>query len=207
MAYFPLFVHLEGKRCLIVGGKKVALRKARTLAAYGGMIFAVAEEFCAGWEAWEQEKKPVIIRRKAKLEDAEEMDLVICASNDKVFHREMAAYCKRRRIPVNVADSQGESSFLFPALVRQKDVVVGITTGGNSPAAASYLRRQMEGWLPENFGDLVEELGRLRSQVKEALPKQKEREEVFSRIFFSALEAGEVNEEMVREIIQDEYMN
>lgn len=203
MAYFPLFVNLEEKRCLVVGGKKVALRKAKALACYGGMIFAVAEEFCEGWEIWEQEKKPVMIRRRAVVEDAKGMDLVICASNDEALHREISAYCRKRKIPVNVADNPGESSFWFPALVRQKDVVIGISTGGNSPAASRYLRKQMESWLPENFGDLAEQLGSLRSQVKEALPKQKEREEVFSRILSSALETGEIQEETVRKIIQD----
>ena len=52
MAYFPLFVDLKGKRCLVVGGKRVALRKARALAEYGGEVFAVAEVFCEGWEGW-----------------------------------------------------------------------------------------------------------------------------------------------------------
>lgn len=203
MAYFPLFVDLKGKRCLVVGGKRVALRKARALAEYGGEVFAVAEVFCEGWEGWKGVKEPVLIRRRAVLADADGMDLVICAASDAVFHREMSRYCRERAILVNVADSKEESSFLFPALVRRKDVVLGISTGGNSPAASRYLREEIERRLPENFGALVEKLGSFRELVKEALPKQKEREKVFSRIFFSALEEGEVNEEMVRTLIQD----
>ncbi len=80
---------------------------------------------------------------------------------------------------------------------------MGISTGGNSPAASRYLREEIDRRLPENFGALVERLGSFRELVKETLPKQKEREEVFSRIFFSALEEGEVKEEMVRALIQD----
>ena len=64
-------------------------------------------------------------------------------------------------------------------------------------------REEIDRRLPENFGALVERLGSFRELVKETLPKQKEREEVFSRIFFSALEEGEVKEEMVRALIQD----
>ena len=113
MAYFPLFVDLKGKRCLVVGGKRVALRKARALAEYGGEVFAVAEVFCEGWEGWKGVKEPVLIRRRAVLADADGMDLVICAASDAVFHREMSRYCRERAILVNVADSKEESSFLF----------------------------------------------------------------------------------------------
>ena len=163
MAYFPLFVDLKGKRCLVVGGKRVALRK-------GGEVFAVAEVFCEGWEGWKGVKEPVLIRRRAVLADADRMDLVICAASDAVFHREMSRYCRERAILVNVADSKEESSFLFPALVRRKDVVLGISTGGNSPAASRYLREEIDQRLPENFGSWLRKHCQSRKSGKKCFP-------------------------------------
>ena len=246
MAYFPLFVSLEGKQCLVIGGGKVALRKAKVLLEYGARLQIVAEELCPEMQAFakmkgkdgcgrgsvrageekregeaegdmdseredeaeggmegEQEDEAVrIFCREAKVEDAKGMDLVICASSDRKLHREIAAYCKMHRIPVNLADNQEESTFLFPALIRQEDVVLGITTGGNSPAASRYLREYIYEQLPRGIGRLVQQLGSFRGLVKEALPEQRMREEVFTRLFFYGLEhGGELREDDIRRMI------
>lgn len=244
MAYFPLFVSLEGKQCLVIGGGKVALRKAKVLLEYGARLQIVAEELCpemqvfakmkgkdgcgsvcagekkredeaegsmeseredeaeGGMEGEQEDEAVRIFCREAKVEDAKGMDLVICASSDRKLHREIAAYCKMHRIPVNLADNQEESTFLFPALVRQEDVVLGITTGGNSPAASRYLREYIDKQLPRGIGRLVQQLGSFRGLVKEALPEQRMREEVFTRLFFYGLEhGGELWEDDVRRMI------
>lgn len=233
MAYFPLFVSLERKQCLVIGGGKVAFRKAKVLLEYGARLQIVAEELCpemqvlvkmngkeycdrgsvsAGEEKREGEAKGCIegeqeeaVRlfcREAKVEDARGMELVICASNDRKLHREIASYCKMHRIPVNLADNQEESTFLFPALVRQEDVVLGITTGGNSPAASRYLREYIHEQLPRGIGRLVQQMGSFRGLVKEALPEQRMREEAFTRLFFYGLEHGkELREDDVRRMI------
>lgn len=234
MAYFPLFVSLEGKQCLVIGGGKVALRKAKVLLEYGARLQIVAEELCpemqafakmkgkdgcgrgsvrageekregeaeGGMEGEHEDDAVRIFCREAKVEDAKGMDLVICASSDRKLHREIAAYCKMHRIPVNLADNQEESTFLFPALVRQEDVVLGITTGGNSPAASRYLREYIYEQLPRGIGRLVQQLGSFRKVVKEALPEQRMREEVFTRLFFYGLEhGGELREDDIRRMI------
>lgn len=226
MAYFPLFVSLEGKRCLVVGGGRVAFRKAKVMAEYGAEVVVVAEKCCEemlelvkegegsggeGKRISEEEKacckgagRIKGIWRRAAVEDAKGMDLVLCASSDEVFHREMVLYCQEKNIPVNVADNKEESSFLFPALVRQGDLVIGITTGGNSPAASRYLREKIGDGLFGAMGKLVEELGRLRPFIKENVQGQKMREEIFSRLFFWGLERnGEIKEEDVWKVIEE----
>ena len=203
MAYFPLFIEMEEKKCLLIGGGKVAFRKAKVLVHYGAKLTVVAETYCEELKEMERRKKAVFICRKAVLKDAEGMDLVFCASSDKEFHQKMAAYCRERMIPVNVADDKKESSFLFPALVRQEDVVLGITTGGNSPAASRYLREKISSRLPWYLGKLVHRLGSFRPLVKESVFCQRDREEVFSRLFSLGLEKnGEIDEEDVWHMIR-----
>ena len=126
MAYFPLFIELEGKKCLVVGGGRVAARKAAQLLAYGAELLVVAKEVCPAM--WQLAGHIRLQLRPARVEDADGMDLVICASDDRRLHEELTAFCRERRIWVNVADDSGGSSFLFPGLVRQGDVVLGITT-------------------------------------------------------------------------------
>lgn len=202
MAYFPLFIEMEGKKCLLVGGGKVAFRKAEVLVCYGAELIIVAENFCEELKEMERKKKVILICRKAVLEDAKGMDIVFCASSDREFHQKMSAYCREKMIPVNVADDKEKSSFLFPALVRQEDVVLGITTGGNSPAASRYLREEISSRLPWYLGKLVHKLGGLRTLVKASLFCQSDREEAFSRLFSLGLEQnGEIDKEDVWHII------
>lgn len=206
MAYFPMFVDLEGRRCLVIGGGPVAYRKVLTLVSFGARLLIVAEQALP--ELAELEKKEPRVRlllRPARAEDAEGMDLVVCASDDHELHRKTAAYCREHRIPVNVADNRELSSFLFPGLARQEDVVVGITTGGNSPAASKYLRQQLEAQMPQYLGKLVKQLGSLRELVKERIPDGKRREQLFSRLFAAGMERnGDLPEELVFPMIAEE---
>ena len=187
MAYFPLFVDLTNKKCLVVGGGKVAWRKARAMADYGASVTVIAEAACSQMEEFGKQEGRLLLR-KAEPRDAEGADLVICASDDHRLHQEIFAFCQERQIPVNTADDKELCSFYFPALVRQKDVVVGISTGGQSPAAARYLREQVEEMMPPFFGDLAEKLGKLRPAVMERVENQKEREAVFRKLLEESLE-------------------
>ena len=203
MAYFPLFVDLNGKKCLIVGGGKVAYRKARAMADYGVKVTVIAARACGEMKEFGEEEGTLLLR-KAVPQDAEGADLVICASDDHKLHQEIYAFCRERKITINTADDKELCTFYFPALVRRKDVVLGISTGGQSPAAAGYLRRQAEEMIPSFFGDLTEVLGRLRPYVMEQVKTQKERERVFRQLLWRGInEEGILTREMAEEVIQE----
>ncbi len=183
MAYFPLFIQLEGCRCLVIGGGKVALRKCQALSGFGAQIFVAAKEACTELTDFASSHPSVtLFLRPAKVTDAEGMTLVICASDDEAFHKEMADYCRARRILVNTADDRENCTFFFPAIVRQEDVVIGISTGGSSPAAAKYLRQFLQNEIPEYFGSLVKRLGSFRSLVQASLPLPCQRERLFTQL-------------------------
>lgn len=206
MAYFPMFVQLEGCKCLVVGGGRVALRKCRILEEFGAVVLVAAREACGELQKFAGENQSVCLAlRKARVEDADGMALVVCASDDREFHRRMAEYCRSKGIPVNVADDQENSTFLFPGIVRQEDVVIGISTGGKSPAVVRYLKQELKGQLPGYLGKLVSRLGDLRPLVKKRLPEQKKREKVFSRLAQAGLKnGGEISREMAEEVIRQE---
>src|SRR5699024_3973959 len=94
-----------------------------------------------------------------------------------------------RSIPVNVADSREDSTFLFPAVVRRGRLSVGISTGGASPAAAAHVRRTLEGQLPESLEPILDWLEDQREAGKDALPPSRRRR-WFSRLLSTALEEG-----------------
>lgn len=263
MAYFPVFIDLEGKKCLVVGGGRVAARKAAQLLDYGANLLVVAKEIspamrelaaaeqvgseqsvgaggqpgpgqarcagasleqsggagrhagprqsggagehtgpegCAGSAGPAGTGRIRFQLRPARVEDADGMDLVICASDDRKLHQEVAAFCRERKILVDVADDGADSSFLFPGLVRQGDVVLGITTGGKSPAAVRYLRTQLEKMLPPFLGRLVDRLGALRGQIKGQVEDPKGRAELFTELFALGMDReGWLPDELVQE--------
>ena len=187
MPYFPIFLDLSGRRVLIVGGGGVALRKAEKLLPYGPALTVVAPSLLPGFEALPQ---ATLLRRPFSPEDLRGCALVLAATDQPALNREISALCARAGIPVNVADDRDACSFLFPALVRRGAVSVGISTGGASPAAAAWLRGEIEALLPPALEDILPWLEAQRAPLKARLPREEQRSAVLKRLFSACLAAG-----------------
>ena len=205
MAYFPFFVEIENQCCLIVGAGIVALRKLEILKEYGPKFHVVApvvtEEIVE--LAKQHPDKIRISQRNYEREDLNQADFVIAASSDDELNHQIFLSCKERKIPVNVVDVKQDCSFIMPAIIHNSSFDIAVSSGGRSPAAASYLKRKIHESIPEHYGNLVEELGEYRDYVKSKIASQKVRGEVFQHL----LEAGLENEchltsEMVEKIVK-----
>lgn len=179
MAYFPLFVSLDHLPCLVVGGGRVALRKVRTLLEYGAEVTVTAPELDA-----ELEEVPgiTIHKREFKESDLNDIQLVFAATSDEECNRKVSRLCRERRILINVADVPEECDFYFPALVRRGDVVVGVSTGGKSPAAAKKIKEKIDSCLPQSLSEFVEETGQLRTAILDRGEKAEENREYTKRV-------------------------
>ena len=186
MAYFPLFVDLTGRTVLLVGGGPVAARKARTLLDCGPRLLVCAPKFVP---ALEKLKGAELLRRPFAPDLLDGIFLAVAATGDRAVNRAVAEACRARSIPVNVADSAQESSFLFPALVRRGRLTVGLSSGGASPAASAWARGEVEKALPAALEPILDWLAGVREDVKTALPQAQHRE-TFARLLSAALEAG-----------------
>ena len=202
MSYFPFFMEIKDQNCLVVGGGIVALRKIEKLLPFGVEITVVSPAFCP--EIEEMEGITRICRRFEK-EDINGMLFVIGATDDETVNGEISVLCRERNIPVNIVDDREKCSFFFPALVKKGEFVAGFSTGGGSPLAAQYIRRQVEEAVPDGFDQVVEVLSAVREQVKAEIPDIKKREKVFKEIFALALEKeGKLTETEIGEIIRKE---
>lgn len=187
MAYFPFFIDLEGREGLIVGGGAVALRKVRRLLPYGPRLTVAAPSLSRELEAL---PGVTLLRRPFAPDMLEGKFFAVAASDDREVNRAVAALCRERGVLVNAADDKGNCEFLFPALVKRGDLSVGVSTGGASPSAAAWVRRQIEHRLPEDFGALLAYLGGLRPMVRERVPEEDRRAGVYARLFDAALRGG-----------------
>ena len=186
MPLFPIFINLEGRRVLIVGGGHVALRKAERLSPYGADIFAVAPEFIPGFAGI---PGVTLLERRFEPGDIDGAALVIAATDDPELNAAVSELCQWENVPVNVVDDIEKCSFVFPSLVRRGELSVGISTGGASPSAAQYIRRGVEQLVPEGFEGILDFLSTHRAEVKAALPPER-RAAAFAALFERCLERG-----------------
>lgn len=137
---YPVFLDLAGVRVLVVGGGRVALRKAGGLAEAGAAVTVVAPEVVAELAALAVE----VERRAYAAGEAGGYQLVITATDDPSVNAQVAADATAARVWVNSADDPDNCSFILPAIARRGPVTVAVSTGGASPALAGHLRTQIE---------------------------------------------------------------
>lgn len=188
MAYFPIFTDITNKKCLIIGGGKVALRKVETLLRYGGAVYVAAEEICPeierilpGSHIYKGQMTEKIMEEKIK-QDVKESVLVIAATNSRELNHQVAVFCRQYSIPVNVVDEPKECSFIFPAVVLKGDISVGINTGAKSPIVSKKIRENIEEAIPDYYVQIADQLGELRSYVKTHFKEETERRRILKNV-------------------------
>jgi len=164
--YYPLMLKVKGEPCLVVGGGSVALQKARALRRAGATVTVVSPMFTPALERLRVRRIP----RRFRAGDVAGRVLVIAATDDPKVNRAVFDACRKRAIPVNVADVPELCSFIVPSVLRRGPVVVAVSTGGQSPSLAKSLRRRIEALLPASIGRTAVRLGRERRRILRALP-------------------------------------
>lgn len=202
MAYFPMFVDLSEKPCLIVGGGKVACRKVKVMLDFGARVRVVAKEISQELRDLErtladsEDPKLMEIKRKSFEEkDCDGMGLVIAATDDKALNHEIAQYCKMQGIMVNAVDQKEDCSFIFPSYVKEGNLIAAFSSGGNSPVLTQYLKEKEVEILTPFLGDLNEAMGRLRQKVLSEYDEESKRKEVLKEILYKAIDRGRLPEE------------
>ncbi len=206
MSYFPFMAELEGKRCLIAGGGRTACRKVKTMLPFGAELWLTAKDILP--ELWELSRKhPQIVLRRKEIEpaDLEGADLVIAATDSGSKNHEIAVWCRQRKIPVNTVDRKEDCDFIFPAIVQKGDILAAVSTGGKSPAAASYLKDRIDACIPEYFARIAETLGNCRKDIQARIPEEKNRRELFYRLIaYGAEHNGEIPQTVITGLL-DSY--
>ena len=189
MAWFPMFIQLEGARALLIGRGKTALGKAQRLEPYGVTLHVVAPEILPALAAL-----PHVSVRAQRVfcpEDLEEDFLfVIAATDDREANHRVSQLCHEKRIPVNVVDTPEDCSFLFPALVRRGPLSIGISTGGASPSGARRLKDDIDRMLPSGIGDILTWLDTTRPAIKARVSSEAQRKTVFDLLYSRCVALG-----------------
>jgi len=165
--YYPLFMRLSGKRCVIVGGGKVALRKAQSLLEASAAVRVISPEAEGSLAALAGEGRIEWIRDAYRGgEQLEGAVLVLAAAGDGNVNRRVCRDAAALGIPANNADLPEEGDFITPGVVRRGPLLIAVTTSGASPSAARQICLELEQRYGEEFGRRLELLGDLRAQIR-----------------------------------------
>jgi siroheme synthase-like protein len=170
---------LRGRDCLVVGGGRVATEKVQGLLDCAASVTVVAPEVDD-----DLLQLPVqVVRRAFRPQDAADRFLVISATNDRAVNIEVAAASRL----CNVADDPDLCHFILPAIVRRDPIVVGVSTGGASPALAQRIRSDIAELVGPQHVELAKRLAALRPWAKRELPTYAARRDFFQRVVEEAL--------------------
>ncbi len=167
MRYYPLYVNLHGKRCLVVGAGQVGRRKIAALAACGPAEVLVLDLAPPRDVVEELAAAPAVVfeRRAFVPADLEGRFLVIAATDDEELNWTISRECAARGILCNIVDQPEKCSFIVPALFTRGDLTVAISTGGASPALARKIRQGLGEFLGTEYGALLVLMSALRPMV------------------------------------------
>src|SRR6266567_6339573 len=162
---FPLFLKLRNRPCLVVGAGRVGESKIAGLLAAGAKVRVVAPQATPKVESWARSRKLRWLQREFRAEDLRGILLVVAATSSRDLHREIFRLAQKEGALCNVVDDPPLCDFYYPAVVRRGALQIAISTGGQSPALAQRLKREIEEQLPPEYEQWVEELGRKRERL------------------------------------------
>ncbi len=189
MDFFPVFLDIKNKPCLVVGGGEVAARKIGMLQQAHAKVTVVSPELCATLQEQADLGQIEFHRTRFIPEFLDEAVLVIAATDDRTVNAEVSAAAQRLRIPVNVVDNPDLCSFIMPSVIDRTPIVVAISSGGMAPVLARTLRARLETLIPASYGRLGALAGAFRDKVKSHFKRPADR-----RLFWEKIIQGPVAE-------------
>lgn len=166
MNYFPVFLDLKKRRCLIVGGGDIATRKGRLLAKAGAVLRIVAPEISAELRELVSGSGGDLIQREYQSQDIQDCVLVVAATDIETLNQQVSVDAQALHIPVNVVDSPALCTYITPAIIDRSPLVIAVSSGGETPVLARMVRTKLETLIPTNYGKLAQIASQWRDRIK-----------------------------------------
>jgi precorrin-2 dehydrogenase/sirohydrochlorin ferrochelatase len=205
MTLFPMFMKLEGRRCLVVGAGTIGEPKISSLIASGASTRVIALKATAAVAEWAREGSITWEVRAFNFADLDGVFIVIAATNSRELNAAIFNEARQRSILCNVVDDPEYCDFYYPAVVRRGDLQLAISTNGQSPALAQRIRRELEIQFGPEYGEWLEQLGKIRQELFASRMNPEERRRLLHELASSAafeearsllLKSGEFDSEL-----------
>ena len=164
--YYPVFLVLKGRPCLVIGGGKVAERKVTGLLAAGGQVTVISPGCTEGLRARQASGLIRWLKRRYQPGDLAGVFLAIAATDETQVNEAVAHEAEERGIPLNVVDATPLCSFITPSVVRRGAVTLAIATGGASPALAKRIRIALEESGALDYAEMADMVAEVRAELQ-----------------------------------------
>lgn len=179
---FPLFVSLEGKKVVVIGGGTIAERKIRTVLDCGAFVTVISPELTDGLNHLASDHKFIYMKRKYRNGDLTGAGLAFAAIDDSDVSEEIAKEALQRNVLLNVVDRPDHCSFMVPAVVRRGLLTIAISTGGASPAWARHIKNRLSGEFGDEYIRLLDALAQVREYCMKKIDDPIRRREILMRL-------------------------
>ncbi|RYY01875.1 MAG: uroporphyrinogen-III C-methyltransferase [Gammaproteobacteria bacterium] len=166
MDYFPIFLDLKNRRCLLVGGGDIATRKGRLLSKAGARLRIVAPKISDELRELVAKNNGEIFEREYQSTDLNDCFIATAATDIEPLNKKISQDAQAKNIPVNVVDSPALCTYITPAIIDRSPLVIAISSGGESPVLARLIRAKLETLIPVAYGRLAQIASDWRDRVK-----------------------------------------
>jgi len=192
MQALPIFINITNRRCVVIGGGDVAARKVTMLLKANAAVVLYSPELCHELSDLVSAEKIVHINANFEPTQLEGACLVIAATDDEAVNTAVSVAAKALNLPVNVVDSPALCTFTMASIVERSPIVIAISSEGNAPVLARYIRTKIETMLPASYGRIAEIAGEFRDKVKAKFTTTQQR-----RIFWEGVLQGPIVERIL----------
>lgn len=164
--YYPVVLNLRGKRCVVVGGGRVAERKVYALLECGALVTVVSPTLAPGLHVLAEKKQISFFSRNYRKGDLKDAVLAIATTNYPEVNRNVFDEGQSKGVLVNVVDEPHRSNFLVPSVLRRGDLLIAVSTGGKSPALSRRIREELEETYEAEYATLVTLIAEVRMEMQ-----------------------------------------
>jgi len=187
MKYYPIFLRVAGRACVVIGGGTVAARKVESLLDADATVTVISPELTPELNAMAATGQVAHHRRLYQDGDLRGFFLGYAATNDAAAHRRIAREAETTGVLLNVVDAPELCSFIVPSVMQRGDLVIATSTSGTSPALARRIRHDLEASFGPEYDVALRLLGRLRESLRARCVPATERQRIFGTLVDSAL--------------------
>jgi len=165
MSYYPIYLNMRDRRCLVIGGGVVAERKIAGLLEVGAKPAVVSPVITDTIARWSKENSVELIARRYQSDDLREYDIAFVATDDGAVNAQVFSDGRRFGVWVNAADDPAHCDFILPSVLRRGDLTVAVSSGGSSPALSRTIREELELYFTEEYELLVTMAAQARAEL------------------------------------------
>jgi precorrin-2 dehydrogenase/sirohydrochlorin ferrochelatase len=165
MRYYPVLLDIRKRDCLVVGGGAVGTRKVAMLINCGARVTVVSPEASPSLQQMAQQQQVQWKKRSYRSQDLAGVFLVIGATDDQALNRRIHRDAEQHNTLCNIADRPEVCNFILPSIVNRGDLILAISTSGQSPAFAKRLRQSLEAEFGEEYARFLDLMGAIRQRL------------------------------------------